>query len=104
MSGFFLVLLAGAVAQPVAVTLERAGARAIVRISGGSGLADARVRREGGEVIVTFDVGALAVPPSPAAVPPVDDVHVEKVATLAVDSRQGRARGPLRDPARVRAC
>ena len=52
--------------------------------SGGGGLADARVRREGGEVIVTFDVGAEAVPASPAAAPPVDNVHVEKVASLAV--------------------
>jgi hypothetical protein len=91
MSGLGLVLLAGAVvriesaaAAPVAVTLERAGAKAIVRIRGGVGLPDARVRREGGEVIVTFDVGALAVPPSPAAMPPVDGIHVEKVATLAV--------------------
>jgi hypothetical protein len=64
--------------------VEPAPPRAILRIRGGAGLADARVRREGGEVIVTFDVGAEAVPPSPAARPPMDDVHVEKVATLAV--------------------
>ena len=76
--------LRAAAAEPVAVTLERAGPKAIVRIRGGSGLPDARVRREGGEVIVTFDVGALAVPPSPAVEPPVDGIHVEKVATLAV--------------------
>ena len=42
------------------------------------------MRREGGEVIVTFDVGAEAVPASPAAGAPMDEVHVEKVATLAV--------------------
>jgi hypothetical protein len=69
---------------PLSVTVEEAGPKALVRIRGGAGLPDARVRREGGEVIVTFDVGALAVPASPGALPPVDEVHVEKVATLAV--------------------
>ncbi|HEY6546777.1 MAG TPA: outer membrane beta-barrel protein, partial [Vicinamibacteria bacterium] len=61
-----------------------AAPKARVVILGGAGLADARVRREGGEVIVTFDVGAEAVPASPKAAAPIDDVHVEKVATLAV--------------------
>ncbi|HVQ30292.1 MAG TPA: hypothetical protein VMV21_11965, partial [Vicinamibacteria bacterium] len=71
-------------ADALTVSVESAGPRARVRIGGGLGLADARVRREGGEVIVTLDVGAEAVPASPAAKPPVDDVHVEKVASLAV--------------------
>src|SRR6185295_57515 len=71
-------------ADALTVTAESAGPRAVVRIRGGLGLADARVRREGGEVIVTFDVGAETVPPSPAAAPPVENVDVEKVASLAV--------------------
>ena len=73
-----------AAASPLTVAVESAGARALVRIRGGLGLADARVRREGGEVIVTLDVGPETVPASPAATPPIDDVHVEKLASLAV--------------------
>ena len=73
-----------AAAEPLSVAVESVGPRALVRIRGGVGLADARVRREGGEVIVTFDVGAETVPASPPAAPPIDDVHVEKVASLAV--------------------
>lgn len=69
---------------PLTVTVEEAGPKALVRIRGGAGLGDARVRREGGEVIVTFDVGAEAVPASPVAVPPIEEIHVEKVATLSV--------------------
>ncbi|HEY6547363.1 MAG TPA: hypothetical protein VI589_05635, partial [Vicinamibacteria bacterium] len=71
-------------APPLAVTVEAAAPKALVKIRGGAGLGEARVRREGGEVIVTFDVGALAVPASPAPRPPIDEIHVEKVATLAV--------------------
>jgi hypothetical protein len=71
--------------EPLTVVVEAAEPRALLRIrGGGAGLDEARVRREGGEVIVTFDLGAYAVPPSPAATPPMDNVHVEKVATLAM--------------------
>ena len=52
------------------VCVEPAAPKARVVIRGGAGLADARVRREGGEVIVTFDVGAEAVPASPKAAAP----------------------------------
>jgi hypothetical protein len=71
---------------PPAITVasEARGPRAVVTIRGGVGLPLARVRRESGEVIVTFDAGEDTIGPAPPAIPPIDAIDVEKVATLAV--------------------
>ena len=68
----------------VSVSVEPRPPRALVRITGGAGLAEARVRREGGEVIVTFDAENEAVAKAPAVLPPIDAIEAEKLAALAV--------------------